>query len=646
MSTPENRSSAPSSGRASLRMLDQFLETNGLGGYASSTIGGVRLWPSHGMVVIAKHPPIDRYVLINGFDVWVEIGAESIPLSTNRFANNRHDPDGRKRILRFRTQPWPRWTFDLDQGRTLTWECFCRHGTNQFVFRWHLEVSPHPVTLRVRPLLSGRPMNSPRPESYRMQLEPECPSPRQFVWPLRPGAPPLSILSDGEFHRQPEWSHGFAYDNQTAEDLACPGEFRWTLEPRQKAYLIAGTANEMSEDPRTANEVAHLATKLRNAERTRRKLFRSELDRAADQYIVTGSDGRTVISGYPRGTEMGARAMISIRGICLSPGRLDVASAVLRTWRGRIASGMMPSEISEHRLAASYTSPEPSLWYVVAIYEYLRAAHRQTRIIPPQERAEIEESVDQILTGLSQRTHRDVYMDEDSLLAETLESSGSPARSRTIKRVHVQSLWLAALRIGDRLDEGRWEALYRTARREFDRAFWNEELGHLDRAIIQSPAQPVERVSTLGFDQVLAIGGLPIVCVDQGKASLIVHALEIAFAQPEMIQSATSLSWLFGPFIEAWYRVRYTDPQALEEVKQRFVAPWRSHLEFGGINHLPENQSLSGRSVVLAAQAPIQPRQTSFSAAETAELLRILHLPDLRRNLDPFDDRLTHPLFH
>jgi len=109
-----------------------------------------------------------------------------------------------------------------------------------------------------------------------------------------------------------------------------------------------------------------------------------------------------------------------------------------------------------------------------------------------------------------------------------------------------------------------------------------------------------------------------------------------------MIQSATSLSWLFGPFIEAWYRVRHAEPDALEEVMSRFVMPWRGHLEFGGINHLPENQPLSGRSGSLSNQS----RQTSFSAAETSELLRILHLPDLRRNLDPFDDRLAHPLFH
>jgi len=79
------------SGRAPLRMLDQYLETDGTRwAHSCSTAGGVRLWPSHGAVVIAKQPPIDRYVLINGFDVWVEIGGQTIPLSTNRFAGNQY----------------------------------------------------------------------------------------------------------------------------------------------------------------------------------------------------------------------------------------------------------------------------------------------------------------------------------------------------------------------------------------------------------------------------------------------------------------------------------------------------------------------------------------------------------------------------
>ena len=627
--------------RSELRLLDQYLETNGLGGYSCGTIGGVRQWPSQGMVTVAKKPPIDRYVLLNGFDVWVDYGDERIPISTNRFKGDKFKPDGRKRLIQFETKPWPCWTYDLGQGRVIQFECLARHGSNQFVFSWHLEVSPEPAILRVRPLLSGRPMNSTRSESAKMNLKPERPTPRQFVWKLRAGAPALALLTDGDFRERGEWINDYLYENHSTEDLACPGEFRWELQTRRRAQIIACTAEELRDNARTANEVAHLANKLRNAERTRRKLFRSELDRAADQYIVEGADGRTLLSGFPRGTEMGARAMIAVRGICLSPGRMDVASTVLRTWRERVATGMLPSEISEHRLNPSYSSPEPSLWYIIAAYEYFRASYRQGRQIDPEERDEVKDSMIQILQSFIDHRHKEAYMDEDSLLAEANLGLKQDGPIETVKRVHVQALWITSLWIAARLDRKTWWSRYQLAREEFDRAFWFEEKGYLYKSIIRTPNKTVQRVQSISLEQVLAIGGLPLVCIDEGKASLVVHALEERYATIDAIKSAQSFPWLFGPFIEAWYRVRHREPDALEEVKSRFIDPWQTHLKFGGLNHLPENQPFVARGSV-----PTNIKQASFSAIETSELLRILHMPDLQRNKRPFVDEIKEPMFH
>ncbi len=637
MASHLHRVAVPSGMRSQLRMLDQYLETNGLGGYSCGTLSGVRQWPSQGMVVVAKKPPIDRYVLINGFDVSVEFGEEKVPITTHRFKGDRFEPDARKRLIQFETRPWPCWVYDLGEGRAIEFELLSRHGTNQFVFSWRLEIADEPALLRVRPLLSGRPMNSTRNESKKMDLRPERPTPRQFVWKLRAGAPALSLLADGDFFERGRWIRDLVYDNHSAEDLACPGEFRWNLDVRQRAQIIACTAAEMQENPRTANEVAHLANKLRNAERTRRKLFRSELDRAADQYIVEGADGKTLLSGFPRGTEMGARAMIAIRGICLSPGRLDVASATLRTWRGRIAGGMLPTELSEHRMNPTYTSPEPSLWFIIAAYEYFRASYRQGRHLRAEERAEIEDSIHHILNCFIERRHKEAYADEDGLLAEaSLDLPGE-----VIKRVQVQALWITALWIGTRLDRERWNDSYQRARDEFDRAFWFEEKGYLYKSLIRSPNRTIQRVQSISMEQILAVGGLPLVSVDEGKASLIVHALEERYATRDDIKTATSFPWLFGPFVEAWYRVRHRESDALEEAKRRFIDPWEAHLKFGGLNHLPENQPFVARGTV-----PTNVKQATFSAIETSELLRILHMPDLQRNQAPFDDQREAPLHH
>ncbi len=614
---------------------DQFLETNGRGGYASACVDGLRLWSSHGLLVIAKHPPIDRYVLINGFDVWADVDGESIPLSANLFEDGSVRPDGRARVLEFDARLWPSWAFDLGHQRVLRFEIVARHGAAQFSFTWHLEKSDVPIRLRVRPLLSGRPMQATRTKSEKMSLLPDRPTPRHFVWPLRAGAPPLSLLTDGEYSEDPRWIKGLRYENRSIEDLASPCEFHWDLPPRGNAHILAGAADEMRASPRSTNEVAFLASKLRTAERTRRRLFRTVLDRAADQFIVEGHDGKTLLSGFPRGTEMGEQTMIALRGICLSPGRLDLASEVLGTWSRRLASGMLPEQITEHRLQSTFTSSAPSLWFIIAVYEYIRAAYRQGRLLRQEERDTLLGCVDGILRAFHDRKNGAAFMDEDGLLAE----AASP-RGRTVKRVHVQALWIAALRIGDRLNGG-WQSTYELVRREFDRAFWHEEAGYLHRRLIETTNQPLERDSVLDMQQVVAVGGLPIACVDEGRASLIVQALEERFATPDKIRTAPSLPWHFGPFIEAWFRVRFREPDVLEEVKRRFIEPWEAQIRSGGLNHLARH---------LPADTPdrdaVEIRETPFGCAETAELLRVLHLPDLQRNQSPFDDSMLSPLFY
>ena len=46
----------------------EWLETNGLGGWASSTICGAHTRRYHGLLVIATHPPVGRNVLLSRLD--------------------------------------------------------------------------------------------------------------------------------------------------------------------------------------------------------------------------------------------------------------------------------------------------------------------------------------------------------------------------------------------------------------------------------------------------------------------------------------------------------------------------------------------------------------------------------------------------
>jgi glycogen debranching enzyme len=56
---------------------DEWLEADGLGGFASGTVSGIRTRRYHALLLAATKPPAGRVVLVNGFDAWVENGSRN-----------------------------------------------------------------------------------------------------------------------------------------------------------------------------------------------------------------------------------------------------------------------------------------------------------------------------------------------------------------------------------------------------------------------------------------------------------------------------------------------------------------------------------------------------------------------------------------
>ena len=138
----------------------EWLEADGLGGFASGTVSGVRTRRYHALLLTATTPPTGRVVLVNGFEAWVEVDGRSTALTTQRYAPDVLHPDGASRIVAFEPEPWPTWRFALSDGTTLTQEVFAAHGTSTVVVSWTLTAASRPVDLRVRPLMSGRDYHS------------------------------------------------------------------------------------------------------------------------------------------------------------------------------------------------------------------------------------------------------------------------------------------------------------------------------------------------------------------------------------------------------------------------------------------------------------------------------------------------------
>src|ERR1043165_2352079 len=100
----------------------EWLEADGLGGFASGTASGIRTRRYHAILLTAKTPPTGRMVLVNGFDAWIETKNGKFMLSSQCYAPAVVGGDGWERIKSFTTEPWPTWRFCFEDGTEIEQE--------------------------------------------------------------------------------------------------------------------------------------------------------------------------------------------------------------------------------------------------------------------------------------------------------------------------------------------------------------------------------------------------------------------------------------------------------------------------------------------------------------------------------------------
>src|SRR6185369_17314141 len=94
----------------------EWLETDGLGGFASGTVSGLRTRRYHGLLVTATTPPTGRMMLVSGLDVSIETPGGQWMLSTQRYAPDVIGGHGEDHVESFKLDPWPTWIFRLPDG--------------------------------------------------------------------------------------------------------------------------------------------------------------------------------------------------------------------------------------------------------------------------------------------------------------------------------------------------------------------------------------------------------------------------------------------------------------------------------------------------------------------------------------------------
>ncbi len=219
----------------------EWLESNGLGGFASSTIIGLNTRRYHGLLVAATKPPVGRLVLLSKLEETLFIDERPFDLSANRYPGVVH-PQGFRYLKQFRLDPFPIFTYEVE-GIEIEKTVFMVHGENSTVVHYELKKDNHPESpknlwLEIRPLIAFRDYHSTTHENGAISAAVDE-SPGLTTVTSYQGLPSLHLAHNAfELRKAGDWYRNFEYDAERergldfSEDLFNPFVLRFDLRLR------------------------------------------------------------------------------------------------------------------------------------------------------------------------------------------------------------------------------------------------------------------------------------------------------------------------------------------------------------------------------------------------------------------------------
>lgn len=630
----------------------EWLETNGLGGFASSTITGLNTRRYHGLLCAATKPPVGRLMLLSKVEETLVVDGRRYDLSVNQYPGAVH-PQGYQYLCEFRLDPYPVFVYQVE-GLELEKRLFLVHGENTVVIEYELRALDREglpaCELELRPLLAFRDYHSTTHQNDSIDRGFDS-SPGLIALTPYAGLPSLFLAHDAQqVEAAGHWYNNFEYEIERErglefrEDLFQPLVLRYLFDRRGRATLIASTGpREAAAAPRLRKEELDRRAAILEAAPSREPLVQA-LVAAADQFIVQRGSLKTVIAGYPWFADWGRDTMIALPGLALHTGRPETARQVLQAFAESVDQGMLPNRFPDAGEAPEYNTVDATLWFLEAIRAYVAATGDYTFV-----RDSLFSTLKDIINAHLRGTRYGIRVEDDGLLhcgEAGVQLTWMDAKvgdwvvtPRTGKPVEIQALWYNALCVmedfshcfGDLGAELFLRKLAQHARTSFNEQFWNEEAGCLydvvdgskrDASIrpnqifaaslhysMLSPSRARQVVRTVHRDLLTPLGLRSLSPRDPAYRARYEGSV---YERDSAYHQGTVWPWLLGPFISAYVRVNGRTAEARSEAAA-WLEPIAAHLSQGCLGQISE---------IADAEAPHWPRGCPVQAWSVAEILR------------------------
>lgn len=604
----------------------EWIEANGLGGYASSTILGLNSRRYHGLLVTALNPPVNRYVMVSKLEETLSINGDRYSLSTNQYPGKVY-PEGYKYLKEFRLTPFPKFIYQIGEYRVEK-TVFMVHGRNATVVKYLVHPDKGDIELYVRPMLAFRFYHALRSGNDPLHESVHIANKTVKVTPANPLLPPLYMYHCADIFREKGfWYNNFEYPEEAYRGYECyenlynPGYFIYTFYQAQQysGWLVLSTDPMPAADVRAIEEreISRRTKLVRTLDGDKQIL--EPLVLAADTFVVQRDTrpASSISAGYHWFGDWTRDTLIAYPGITLATGRFNIAKQILSTYGKQVTEGMLPNYFDDNNHPV-YNAADASLLFFYALYKYVQYTDDYQFIekLIPVLRSIIDAYTSGTMYGIRQNRFGLISFTESAMPLTWMDTVGpeSNTHPRRGMVVEINALWYQALKIMQHLmvrfesfaDAALYEQRAQEVRDQFMEIFWSDKLGYLYDFVDGDYREDCLRPS-----QILAAGlpfaVLPVECA-QKVVSIVKQKLLTPFGLRTLdadnpcyaphyrggernrkyaYHQGTVWVWLLGFYADALVYAHGRNEDTTDQITT-LVKPLKEHLNVGCVGSISE----------------------------------------------------------